>query len=312
MRPSVLRETLGQDLRFGARVFRRNPGFSTIAVLTLALGIGATAAIFSVVNAVLLRPLPWNEPDRAVMIWSKWTAFEKTWVATGEVMDYRRRSQTLSEVAAWNDGQVNLTGDGDPERVAAGAVTANTFSMLGVSPLFGRTFLAAEDVPNGPSRVVLGHAIWSRRYLGDRSIIGKSIQINGRPYEVIGIMPPGFLLPTDFQNPEPTQLWMPQQLDPASMDHDSHGLYAGRSAETRCNRAAGGRRAAWHRAGDDERGPLSRSDAVRHRRALAHRRGDRLGAPGDLAALWRGRISAADRVRERRESPSRQSRGSAA
>src|SRR5689334_6374762 len=112
-------DTLLHDLRFGARSLRRNPAFAVVAVLTLALGIGANAAIFSVVNAVLLRPLPWSEPDRAVMIWSKWTAFDKTWVATGEVMDYRRRAQTLAEVAAWSDGQVNLTGDGDPERVSA-------------------------------------------------------------------------------------------------------------------------------------------------------------------------------------------------
>jgi putative ABC transport system permease protein len=221
-----LSESLRHDLRFGARVFGRNPGFAAIAVVTLALGIGATAAIFSVVNAVLLRPLPWAEPDRAVMIWSKWTAFQKTWVATGEVMDYRRRSKALSEVAAWSDGQVNLTADGEPERVAAAQVTANTFSTLGVAPLIGRTFSPAEDVPNGPNRVVLGHGIWTRRYLGDRSIIGKSIQISGRPYDVVGIMPPAFLLPTDYQNSEPTQLWMPLQLDPASMDHGSHGLYA--------------------------------------------------------------------------------------
>src|SRR5215217_5800752 len=104
-------ETLWQDVRFGARTLARNPGFAAIAVLTLALGIGANAAIFSVVNAVLLRPLPWAEPDRAVMIWSRWTAFDKTWVATGEVNDYRRRASTLAEVAAWSDGQVNLTSD---------------------------------------------------------------------------------------------------------------------------------------------------------------------------------------------------------
>ena len=110
----------------------RTPGFSAIAILTLALGIGANAAIFSVVNAVLLRPLPWSEPDRAVMIWSKWTAFDKTWVAEGEVLDYRRRSRTLERIAAWSDGQVNLTGDGEPERVSAANVTANTFATLGV------------------------------------------------------------------------------------------------------------------------------------------------------------------------------------
>ena len=226
MPSSSFAETLIQDLRFGARALRRNPGFATIATLTLALGIGANAAIFSVVNAVLLRPLPWTEPDRAVMIWSKWTAFDKTWVATGEVVDYRRRSQTLAEVAAWGQGQINLTGDGDPERLPAGNVTANLFSTLGVRPLHGRTFTAAEDVPNGPRLVVLGHGLWTRRFAADPAIVGRSIQVNGVGYEVIGVMPSGFVLPTDFRNPEPTQLWMPLQMDPASTDHGSHGLYA--------------------------------------------------------------------------------------
>jgi putative ABC transport system permease protein len=215
-----------QDLRFGARLLARHPGFTAVAVVTLALGIGANAAIFSVVNAVLLRPLPWTDPGRAVMIWSKWTAFDKTWVASGEVVDYRRRARTLLEVAAWGEGQVNLTGSGDPERVAAASVTANTFSVLGVNPAIGRVFSSAEDVPKGPNVVVLGHALWSRRYSADTSIVGRSIQIDGRPYEVVGIMPAGFLLPTDFRNPQPSQLWVPQQLDPTSMDHGSHGLFA--------------------------------------------------------------------------------------
>ena len=114
-------DTFFQDLRFGARTLARNPGFACVAILTLALGVGANAAIFSVVNAVLLRPLPWSEPDRAVMIWSRWTAFDKTWVSDGEVNDYRKESRTLADVGAWDDGQVNLTGDGDPERVSAGS-----------------------------------------------------------------------------------------------------------------------------------------------------------------------------------------------
>ena len=214
------------DLRFGARLLARHPGFTAVAVITLALGIGANAAIFSVVNAVLLRPLPWADPGRAVMIWSKWTAFDKTWVATGEVVDYRRRARTLREVAAWGEGQVNLTGSGDPERVAAANVTANTFSVLGVSPAIGRVFSSTEDLPKGPNVVVLGYALWSRRYSADPSIVGRSIQIDGRPYEVVGIMPAGFLLPTDYQNPQPSQLWVPQQFDPTSMDHGSHGLFA--------------------------------------------------------------------------------------
>ncbi len=219
-------DTALQDVRFGARSLRRNPAFAAIAILTLALGIGANAAIFSVVNTVLLRPLPWSEPERAVMIWSKWTAFDKTWVATGEVVDYRRRAQTLSAVAAWGEGQVNLTGDGDPERVSSANVTANLFSTLGVGAMMGRTFTAAEDVRNGPSLVVLSHALWSRRFAADPGIVGRTIQINGNTSEVTGVMPPGFALPTDYQNPEPTQLWLPLQMDPASMDHGSHGLHA--------------------------------------------------------------------------------------
>jgi putative ABC transport system permease protein len=219
-------DTAWQDARFGARTLLRNPGFAAVAILTLALGVGANAAIFSVVNVVLLRPLPWNEPDKAVMIWSRWTAFDKTWVASGEVVDYRKRSRTLAEVAAWGDGQVNLTGDGEPERVASGTVSANLFSTLGVAPLAGRTFTAAEDVPNGPSLVVLGFALWNRRYNADPAMIGRSILINGRPYQVLGVMPPDFVLPTDFQNPQPSQLWIPLQMDSASTDHGSHGLYA--------------------------------------------------------------------------------------
>jgi putative ABC transport system permease protein len=219
-------DTFWQDLRFGGRTLRRSPGFAVIAILTLALGIGANAAIFSVVNAVLLRPLPWSDPDRAVMIWSKWTDFDKTWVATGEVVDYRKRNRTLQEVAAWSDGQVNLTGDGEPERVPAANVSANTFSTLGVRPLIGRTFSADEDLPKGPRVVVLGHALWSRRHAADGSIVGRSILVNGNAFEVVGVMPAGFILPTDFQNPEPTQLWFPLQMDPASTDHGSHGLYA--------------------------------------------------------------------------------------
>ena len=226
MRTAPLVEAFIQDLKYGARTLRRQPAFAAVAVLTLALGIGANAAIFSVVNAVLLRPLPWSEPDRAVMIWSKWTDFDKTWVSEGEVLDYRRRAQTLASVGAWGESQVNLTGDGEPERVSAASVTANLFPTLGVAPVLGRSFTAQEDVPKGPDLVVLGHALWTRRYAQDPGIVGRSIRINGRPFQVVGVMPAGFLLPTDFENPQPTQLWTPLQMNPASTDHGSHGLYA--------------------------------------------------------------------------------------
>jgi predicted permease len=160
------------------------------------------------------------------MIWSKWTAFDKTWVASGEVNDYRRRSQTLASVAAWSDGQINLTGDGEPERVAYAEVTSNLFDTLGVGAAAGRTFTATEDVPNGPALAVLGHSLWTRRYGADPTVIGRRILLNGQPFEVVGIMPAGFVLPTDFENPQPTQLWTPLRLEPADTDHGSHGYYA--------------------------------------------------------------------------------------
>jgi putative ABC transport system permease protein len=219
-------ETLLQDLRFGIRALTRNPGFAAVAVATLALGIGANAAIFSVVNAVLLRPLPWNEPSRAVMIWSRWTAFDKTWVSDGEVNGYRSESHTLAAVGAWDDGQVNLTGDGDPERVASGGVTANLFEVLGSAPIKGRTFRPDEDVPNGPKVVVIGYGLWQRRYGADPNVVGRTIRINGAAHEVIGVMPRDFVLPTDFQNPSPTELWIPAEWDKASADHGNHGYYA--------------------------------------------------------------------------------------
>ena len=219
-------ETLLQDLRFGMRTLGRNPGFAAVAVVTLALGIGANAAIFSVVNAVLLRPLPWSEPSKAVMIWSRWTAFDKTWVSDGEVNGYRAESRTLAAVGAWEDGQVNLTGDGEPERVAYGGVTANLFDVLGAAPIKGRVFRPEEDVPNGPKVAILGYGLWQRRYGGDPEIVGRTIHINGAPHEVVGVMRRDFVLPTDFQNPSPTDLWIPVQWDAASTDHGSHGYYA--------------------------------------------------------------------------------------
>jgi putative ABC transport system permease protein len=219
-------ERLLQDLRFGVRTLRRNPGFTAVAVLTLTLGIGANAAIFSVVNAVLLRPLPWGTPDRIVTIWSRWTAFDKTWVSDGEVNGYRREATTLAAVAAWDEGAVNLTGDGEPERVASGTVTANLFTVLGASPIRGRGFTQQEDTPNGPRVAMLGYGLWQRRYAADPAIIGRSILIDGLAYEVVGVMPADFELPTDFQNPTPTALWLPAQWDAASTDHGSHGYYA--------------------------------------------------------------------------------------
>ena len=133
------------DLERGARSMARAPAFAAAAILTLALGIGATTAIFSIVDAVLLEPLPYSEPARRVMIWSRWKGFEKTWLSEAEVLDYRRQVPSLLQVAAWSGRQANLTGDGEPVRLGAAAVTPNTFSTLGSVALLGRTFFPGSS-----------------------------------------------------------------------------------------------------------------------------------------------------------------------
>src|SRR5215813_7882311 len=124
-------QTFLLDVRYALRGWRRSPGFASAAILTLALGMGATTAIFSVIRAVLLSPLPYSEPDRRVMIWSRWKDFDKTWLADGEVFDYRRLCPSLEAVAAWSGGEANLTGGGEPVRIGVAQITANTFEALG-------------------------------------------------------------------------------------------------------------------------------------------------------------------------------------
>jgi putative ABC transport system permease protein len=217
-----------QDVRYAVRGLRRTPGFAAAAILTLALGMGATTAIVSVVRAVLLSPLPYAEPERRVMIWSRWRDFEKTWVADGEVMDYRRLVPSLESVAAWESGESNLTGDGEPIRVGSSGVTANTFETLGARPLLGRTFSDGEDRPGGPPVVILGYGLWQSRYGGDPRVLDRPIELDGVARRVVGVMPRGFALPTDFtvDANEPSQLWRPVQFDSAELSHGNHGYYA--------------------------------------------------------------------------------------
>lgn len=136
--------TLWTDARVGARGFLRAPGFVATVVSTLALGIGTSAALFSVVDAVLLRPLPYAQPERRAMVWSRWVGFEKTWVGEAELLDYRRLIRSFSQVAAWSSEQANLTGDGEAVRVGMAQVTPNIFSTLGALPLLGRAFRDEE------------------------------------------------------------------------------------------------------------------------------------------------------------------------
>jgi predicted permease len=219
---------MAHDLKLAVRGLLRSPGFAAAALVTLALGIGATSAIFSVVKAVLLTPLPYAEPERRVMIWSRWVSFDKTWLSDQEIVDYRTFSKTMTDVAGWGVGQQNLTGDGEPVRVGVGSVTANLFDVLGAKPLLGRTFTPAEDQPNGPPAVILGYGLWHARYGGDPNVIGRKLLLNDLPAEVVGVMAQGFKLPTDFTSDaaEPTELWRPFQMDMQNLTRGSHGYYA--------------------------------------------------------------------------------------
>jgi putative ABC transport system permease protein len=221
-------ENLVQDVRRSVRSLGRAPGFTIAATLTLALGIGATSTVFSVVDTVLLRPLPYDEPSRRVMIWSRWKDFDKTWVSDAEVLDYRTRCRTLAAVAAWGTGQANLTGDGEPIRIGIAQVTANAFRVLGSAAITGRTFADGEDQAGRDQLAVISSGLWQRRYGGDAHVVGRTIRLDGVPRTIVGVMPAGFQLPTDFGEDaaEPTQAWVPLTLDADPDNRGNHGLYA--------------------------------------------------------------------------------------
>lgn len=220
-----------QDLRFALRSLRRAPGFSIVAVLTLGLGIGAAAAVYSVAEGVMLRPLPYRDADRVVTVWSSWVNFpDKTWVSLGEYQAYVQQSHSLQDLALYATGSASFTDPDNPERVGAAVVTPNTFSILGVAPEVGRVFTRQEARANAHV-VVLGYAVWQRRFGGDRSVVGRSVQVDGTTQTVVGVMPEGFRLPVDYASASPTQVYEPQYVDreapdPIRTNGGNHGWYA--------------------------------------------------------------------------------------
>jgi putative ABC transport system permease protein len=206
-------DTLVQDLRYALRQLFRKPAFTVVAVLTLALGIGANTAMFTLVNSVLLRDLPYAEPDRVVAVWNAFAGQERVPLSAPELIDYREGIGSLEELAAYRSTEVNLTGTSEPERLPAGRVTANLFGALGVQPVIGRTFLAEEDVSGRDGVAVLGHDLWQRRFGADPAILESTIIIDGHPRAVVGVMPPSFRLPSDYGADVATQLWVPLALD---------------------------------------------------------------------------------------------------
>jgi putative ABC transport system permease protein len=189
-------EDFWQDLRYGARMLLKNPGFTAIAVIALALGIGANTAIFSVVNAVLLKPLPYYDPQRLVWVtedkWGKEGEWEGEYAGSIDYILWQAESKAFDHLVAFRSGNVFLTGRGEPERLDAVWATANLFPALGVAPQLGRAFTQEEDRPGGAPVAILSHAFWQRRFGGDPAIIGQSLTLDREIRQVIGVMPPGF------------------------------------------------------------------------------------------------------------------------
>src|SRR5262245_61274397 len=179
---------LWQDLRYGARMSLKNPGFSLIAALTLALGIGANTAIFSVVNAVLLKPLPFKEPERLVMVWNRGAEAaggDRTPLAVADLLDWRAQSRSFAEIEAFQNTMYNYTGGDTPERIQAAGVTANFFSMLGAQPQLGRAFSPDEGQPGAQRVVLLSDGFWRKHFAADPQVVGRTITLNGASFTVI-------------------------------------------------------------------------------------------------------------------------------
>jgi predicted permease len=205
-------ERLFQDLRYGARVLLKNPGFTSIAVLTLALGIGANTAIFSVVNAILLRPLPYAQADRLVWMNERHEEIPSRWVSYANFLDWQSRSQSFEALATIRGWQMTLTGDGEAQSVNARMVTADYFRVMRAEPLYGRDFRSAEDIFGAPGVTILSQDFWQSQFGGDLDVVGKTIILNQRPFQVVGVMP------KEFQHQGPPALWVltEQTAEPGS------------------------------------------------------------------------------------------------
>src|SRR5580658_2931759 len=223
-----------QDIRFALRSFAKNPWFTVVAVLSLAIGIGANTAIFSVANALLLRPLPYRNPARLVILWNRSPGLGITqdWFSTAQYFDIKAEHRGFEQVAIAIGGTYNLTGWGDPERVGAIRVSSNLLTMLGAHPALGRLLTPEDDSPGLPSTAVLTDAMWTRRFGRDPNVVGKPVMINGQNFEIVGVLPHGFSLPQEvvplLYGTEQAEIFLPLPLDPAAdslvRDHEDYNI----------------------------------------------------------------------------------------
>jgi putative ABC transport system permease protein len=219
-----------QELRFALRSLRRSPGFSTVAVLTLALGIGAATAIFSVAQGVIFAPLPYEDPDEVVTLWASWDNFpDKTWLSIPEYQLFHQENRSFEDLALYGGSTTNFTAVDNPEQVRAAFVMPNVFDVLGVSPTTGRAF-TWDEAETGSPLVLLAHETWQRRYAGDPAIVGSDVELNGSLVPVIGVLPEGFRLPVDFGSTNRFEVFYPMYVDLDSPAPDlgtggSHGYF---------------------------------------------------------------------------------------
>ena len=219
-------ERLTADLRFASRMLRRNVSFALTAIGTLALGIGATATIFSVVNGVLIRPLPYPQPDALVGVWHtaqfQGVTASNIRLSSTMYLVYREHNQTFQEFGVWHTAAANVTGLGEPEEVRTLVVTYGTLPAVGLAPALGRLFSSADDTAGSTETVILTHGYWQRRFGGDRTVLGRTITIDSRPREVIGVMPQGFR----FLNSNP-ELILPQRFEGDQLQPNDVHAYVG-------------------------------------------------------------------------------------
>ena len=223
------------NFRYAANILRSSPGFAAAAVLILGLGIGANTAIFSLVDTVLLRPLPYHDPDSLAMLWESVAAqrLAQIPVAQADFSDLQKQARSFEGMAALyiDKEEFGLTGAGDPEQVRGMPVTANLFSILGVQPMLGRDFIPGEDQAGKENKVILSYGLWQRRFGGDRGIIGKAITIDRQPHIVVGVMPRGFSFPPPMrlgigEVSSGKELWVPAVIDKANRDYHPLGVVA--------------------------------------------------------------------------------------
>ena len=210
-----------QDLRFALRQMAKRPGFTAVVVLTMALGIGANAAIFSVLDTVLLRPLPYSHPEQLIKVWSRFTGIgmpnDQNWVSAPEFRDFQQLNHSFTDLAAMGSSSVNLGVKGSPQRVVGASVSPSLFGMLGAQPLIGRTFLAEEGQPGRDHEVVLSYGLWKRVFAANPNIVGSTVDIDGVPMAVVGVMP------ARFAYPDETEIWGPLAFSPDDLSENSRG-----------------------------------------------------------------------------------------